>query len=163
VEGSVRGGGLGGVRRPARCALPEAGPAGIARHAGTPPKQDDGGFAGLMRWASVVPAQDMAQLLEEEFFGKWQDALCRWLWAAKPTAGEAVAWHEGWKRLLTPELLAEERVRVPIEAGLQKISRAAQGLQICRRERDQHGSEAHSCRSTSRWRAVVGSGSNKRR
>jgi tuftelin-interacting protein 11 len=119
----------------------------------TPPKQEDGGFAGVMRWASVVSVQDMAQLLEEEFFGKWQDALCRWLWAAKPTVGEAIAWHEGWKRLLTPELLAEERVSVPIESGLQKINRA---------ERRQHASEAHSCCSRSRRRAVVSNRTNKR-
>ncbi|RLM74530.1 hypothetical protein C2845_PM15G14140 [Panicum miliaceum] len=124
----------------------------------TPPKQEDGGFGGVMRWLSVVPARDMARLLEEEgFFGKWQDALCRWLWAARPTVAEATAWHEGWKRLLTPELLADERVRVPIEAGLLKISRAAQGLEIYRPPgREQHAGQANSWRYRSRRRAAFG-------
>lgn len=128
-----------------------------------PPEQDDGGFRGMMRWApSVVSESDMALLLEDEFFGKWQDALCRWLWAARPTVAEAMAWHEGWKRLLTPELLADERVRVPIEAGLQQISRAAQGLEIYRPPgRRQHAGEAHSCRYRSRGRAPVGHGRNR--
>ncbi|KAJ1271851.1 hypothetical protein BS78_06G157500 [Paspalum vaginatum] len=128
----------------------------------TPPKQEDDGFGGVMRWAPVVSARDMAQLLQEEFFGKWHDALCRWLWDARPKAGEAIAWHQGWKRLLTPELLADERVRVPIEAGLQTISRAAQGLEVYRPGQGQHAGEAHSWRSRSRRRAVVGCG-NKRR
>ncbi|XP_039818664.1 septin and tuftelin-interacting protein 1 homolog 1-like [Panicum virgatum] len=130
----------------------------------TPPKQEDGGFGGVMRWLSVVPARDMARLLEEEdFFGKWQDALCRWLWAARPTVVEATAWHEGWKRLLTPELLADERVRVPIEAGLQKISRAAQGrLEIYRPPgREQHAGQANSWRYRSRRRAVFSRGGNR--
>ncbi|XP_034604767.2 septin and tuftelin-interacting protein 1 homolog 1 [Setaria viridis] len=130
----------------------------------TPPEQDDGGFRGMMRWApSVVSASDMARLLEEEFFGKWQDALCRWLWAARPTVAEAMAWHERWKRFLTPELLADERVRVPIEAGLEKISRAAQGLEIYRPPgRGQHAREVYSCRYRSRGRAGVGCGRNRR-
>ncbi|XP_025825363.1 septin and tuftelin-interacting protein 1 homolog 1-like [Panicum hallii] len=130
----------------------------------TPPKQEDGGFGGVMRWLSVVPARDMARLLEEEgFLGKWQDALCRWLWAARPTVAEATAWHEGWKRLLTPELLADERVRAPIEAGLQKISRAAQGLEIYRPPgREQHAGQASSWRYRSRRRAAFGRGGNSR-
>ena len=129
----------------------------------TPPKQEDGGFGEVMRWLSVVPARDMARLLEEEdFFGKWQDALCRWLWAARPTVVEATAWHEGWKRLLTPELLADERVRVPIEAGLQKISRAAQGLEIYRPPGwEQRAGQANSWRYRSRRRAVFSRGGNR--
>ncbi|RLM66264.1 hypothetical protein C2845_PM16G11000 [Panicum miliaceum] len=125
---------------------------------------EDGGFGGVMRWLSVVPARDMARLLEEEgFLGKWQDALCRWLWAARPTVAEATAWHEGWKRLLTPELLADERVRAPIEAGLQKISRAAQGLEIYRPPgREQHAGQASSWRYRSRRRAAFGRGGNNR-
>ncbi|CAL5068853.1 unnamed protein product [Urochloa decumbens] len=88
----------------------------------TLPRQDDDGFRGVMRWSpAVVSVGDMARLLEEEFFGEWMDALCRWLWAERPTVAETTAWHEWWKRLLTPELLADERVRVPIEVGLQKI------------------------------------------
>ncbi|CAN6235604.1 unnamed protein product [Urochloa humidicola] len=136
----------------------------------TPPRQEEeeeeeDGFRGVMRWApAVVPAREMARMLEEEgFFGKWLDALCRWLWAARPTVAEATAWHEGWKRLLAPELLADERVRVPLEAGLQKIGQAAQGLEIYRPPgRGQHAGEARSCRYRSRGRAAVGWGRNKR-
>ncbi|CAL5015975.1 unnamed protein product [Urochloa decumbens] len=129
----------------------------------TPPRQDDDGFRGVMRWApAVVSVGDMARLLEE-FFGKWMDALCRWLWAERPTVAEATAWHEWWRRLLTPELLADERVRVPIEVGLQKISCAAQGLEIYRPPgQGQHGGEARSCRYRSRGRAAVGWRRNKR-
>ncbi|CAN6240123.1 unnamed protein product [Urochloa humidicola] len=130
----------------------------------TPPRQEkDDGFRGVMRWApAVVSAGDMARLLEEEFFVKWLDALCLWLWAARPTVAEATAWHEGWKRLLTPELLTDERVRVPLEAGLQKISQAAQCLETYGPPGRQYTGDDRSCRYRSRGRAAVGWGRNKR-
>ncbi|KAL6651032.1 hypothetical protein ACP70R_009957 [Stipagrostis hirtigluma subsp. patula] len=129
-----------------------------------PPEQEDGAFRAVMTWAPVVPARDVARLLEEEFFGGWLDALCRWLRAARPTVGEAVAWHQGWKRLLTPELLADERVQAPLEAGLSMISRSAQGLEISRPGWDwgQNAGEAHSCRYRSRRRAALSCGNNNR-
>ena len=60
-------------------------------------------------------------------------------------------------------LLADERVRVPIEAGLQKISRAAQGrLEIYRPPgREQHAGQANSWRYRSRRRAVFSRGGNR--
>jgi tuftelin-interacting protein 11 len=119
-----------------------------------PPDQDGGAFRGVMRWASVVESRDMARLLDEEFFAKWLDALCRWLLAERPDVEEAVAWHQGWKRLLTPELLADERVRVSLEAGLVMISRSAQGLEISGPglRWDQHAGRTHPCRYRSRRR-----------
>uniref|UniRef100_A0ACD5YJB7 Uncharacterized protein n=1 Tax=Avena sativa TaxID=4498 RepID=A0ACD5YJB7_AVESA len=56
--------------------------------------------------------RDVVSVLEEElFFDRHQDALRHSLQsAAKPSLSEAVAWCVGWKKLFTPELLAQERV-----------------------------------------------------
>ncbi|TVU15278.1 hypothetical protein EJB05_38789, partial [Eragrostis curvula] len=113
-------------------------------------------FRAVMRWASIVEARDVARLLDEEFFGRWLDALRRWLLNARPEAQEAVAWHEGWRRLMTPELLADERVRVPLEAGLVMIRRWEQGLPIGRSgQRGAHAGEARSCSDRSRRRGNI--------
>ncbi|KAK3142097.1 hypothetical protein QOZ80_4BG0342170 [Eleusine coracana subsp. coracana] len=129
-----------------------------------PPSYGGGAFRAVMRWAAVVEARDVARLLHEEFFPKWTGALCRWLVDARPKVEEAVAWHEGWKRML----LADARVRGPIEVGLDMISRAAQGLEIDRPGGlgggGQHAAgEARSCRySRSRRRAWPGRENHKR-
>ncbi|KAF8702695.1 hypothetical protein HU200_032518 [Digitaria exilis] len=133
-------------------------------------EEEDGGLGWVVRWAPVVvSAPAMARLLEEEgFFGRWQDALRRWLWDERPGVEEALAWHEGWKRVLTPELLADDRVRVPIEVGLQTITRAAKGLGLGTDRalgpgRRQHAGEGESFRYVPPRRAPpVGYGRNRR-
>ncbi|KAM3412237.1 hypothetical protein ACQJBY_003745 [Aegilops geniculata] len=85
----------------------------------TPPKQIDSSFCTLMLWAPLVHVEDMVSILEaEQFFDKWEGALRHWLHAAKPSFGEATAWCTGWKKLFTPELLANERVLAHLEAGV---------------------------------------------
>ncbi|KAL6903683.1 hypothetical protein ACP4OV_004496 [Aristida adscensionis] len=122
-------------------------------------RRDHAAFAAVMGWAPAVPARDMARLLEEELFGVgggwWLDALRRWLRDARPTLREALAWHDGWKKLLTPELLADERVSAPLEAGLAVISDAAQGLEIGCPGRGQSAGEARSCCYGPRRRAAL--------
>ncbi|XP_037442218.1 septin and tuftelin-interacting protein 1 homolog 1-like [Triticum dicoccoides] len=84
----------------------------------TPPKQTDSSFRTLMLCAPLVHVEDMVLILEAElFFDKWEGALRHWLRAAKPSFGEATAWYTGWKKLFTPELLANERVLAHLEAG----------------------------------------------
>lgn len=134
----------------------------------TPPPSGGGGaFRAVMRWAAVVEARNVARLLDEEFFAGWTGALCRWLRGARPEeAAEAVAWHEGWKRMLTTELLADGRVREPLEAGLAMITRSAQGLEIVwppGLTGDRHAAgEASSWGYRPRSRAGVDRGKNKR-
>ncbi|KAL5213782.1 hypothetical protein ABZP36_002934 [Zizania latifolia] len=88
-------------------------------------------FPLVMKYgAPIVPARYMVPLLEAEFFGKWRHAVYRLLIGLRPLPEQAAAWYEGWKGLFTPELLADERVIVQLEAGLDMINRAAQGLEI---------------------------------
>nr|XP_020153242.2 septin and tuftelin-interacting protein 1 homolog 1-like [Aegilops tauschii subsp. strangulata] len=97
----------------------------------TPPKQNDDAFLEvIMKWAPLVRAEDMARLLEAEFFGRWRHALRHWLLAAKPATREAVEWCNGWGRAFTPELREDERVHARLEAGIDMVNSAAQGLEI---------------------------------
>lgn len=76
-----------------------------------------------MLWAPLVHAEDMVLILEAElFFDKWKGALRHWLHAAKPSFGEAITWCTGWKKLFTPELLADERVLAHLEAGVDIVN-----------------------------------------
>jgi tuftelin-interacting protein 11 len=84
----------------------------------TPPKQIDPSFRAAMHWAPLLPVDDVVSVLEEElFFDRYEDALRHWLRsAAKPSLSEACAWCVGWKKLFTPELLAQERVVARLDA-----------------------------------------------
>uniref|UniRef100_A0A0D9ZN38 GCF C-terminal domain-containing protein n=1 Tax=Oryza glumipatula TaxID=40148 RepID=A0A0D9ZN38_9ORYZ len=83
-----------------------------------------------MRWASIVPVKYMVPLLIQGFFKKWMYANYRYLMGERSRLDEAMAWYEVWKRLFTLELLAEKRVVVHVEASLDMINRATQGLEI---------------------------------
>ncbi|EAY94829.1 hypothetical protein OsI_16619 [Oryza sativa Indica Group] len=92
--------------------------------------QNNNFFPLVMRWASIVPVKYMVPLLIQGFFKKWMYANYRYLMGERPRLDEAMAWYEVWKGLFTPELLAEKRVVVHVEAGLDMINRATQGLEI---------------------------------
>ena len=92
----------------------------------TPPKQIDIKFRTVMEWAPLVRTEDAVSILEQEFFGKWESALRHWLQSAKTSPGEADAWCTGWKKLVTPELLAENRGLAHVEAGLENGARGMQ-------------------------------------
>ncbi|CAM0942998.1 unnamed protein product [Alopecurus aequalis] len=94
----------------------------------TPPKQTDPSFRMLMFWSHLVRLEDVVSILEESFFDKWEDAIRHWMLAARPPLAEATAWCNGWKKLFTPELLADEGVLARLEAGLAVVDRAAQDL-----------------------------------
>ncbi|KAI5015103.1 hypothetical protein ZWY2020_056493 [Hordeum vulgare] len=95
----------------------------------TPPKQTDPSFRTVMLWAPLMRAQDVVSILEaEHFFDKWEDALRHWLQAAKPSLGEATAWCTGWKKLFTPELLADQSVLAHLDAGLDMVDPVMQDL-----------------------------------
>ena len=97
----------------------------------TPQKQNADAFCEvMMKWAPLARAEDMVRLLEAEFFGRWRHALRHWLLAAKPATREAVEWCNGWGRAFTPELREDERVHARLEAGIDMVNRAAQGLEI---------------------------------
>ncbi|KAM0896470.1 hypothetical protein ACQ4PT_023173 [Festuca glaucescens] len=84
-----------------------------------PPKQMDPSFHTVMQWAPLVPAKIVVPILEEElFFDRFEDELRHWLQSGtgKPSSEEAVAWCAGWKKLFTPELLADERVLARMDA-----------------------------------------------
>ena len=88
----------------------------------TPPKQTVSSFCTVMFWTRLAGAQNVVSILEaESFFDKWEGALRHWLLAARPPIAEATAWCNGWKDLFPPELLADERVRAHLEAGLAMV------------------------------------------
>ncbi|KAF2951033.1 hypothetical protein DAI22_01g232200 [Oryza sativa Japonica Group] len=92
--------------------------------------QNNNFFPLVMRWASIVPVKYMVPLLIQGFFKKWMYANYRYLMGERPRLDEAMAWYEVWKGLFTPELLAEKRVVMQLEAGLDMINRVMQGLEI---------------------------------
>ncbi|XP_044453460.1 septin and tuftelin-interacting protein 1 homolog 1-like [Triticum aestivum] len=95
----------------------------------TPPKQTDSSLHMAMLWAPLLHAEDVLSILEEtEFFDKWESALRHWLQSAKPSYGEAVAWCTGWKKLFTPELLADEHVLARLDAGAAMVDQETQDL-----------------------------------
>ncbi|KAM0895386.1 hypothetical protein ACQ4PT_023854 [Festuca glaucescens] len=97
----------------------------------TAPRQNDESFEKvIMKWAPLVRQDDMLELLEAEFFDRWQKALRHWLVSAGRPTGEAMEWCRGWKRLFTPELLADERVLACLEEGVDMVNCLAEGQQI---------------------------------
>ncbi|XP_057539696.1 septin and tuftelin-interacting protein 1 homolog 1-like isoform X1 [Amaranthus tricolor] len=86
-------------------------------------------FHWVMTWASSVPIHHMVNLLEIHFFSKWQQVLYHWL-STSPNFEEVMQWYLGWKELIPPELLANERVRNQLNLGLDMMNRAAEGLEV---------------------------------
>uniref|UniRef100_A0A0E0BV96 G-patch domain-containing protein n=1 Tax=Oryza glumipatula TaxID=40148 RepID=A0A0E0BV96_9ORYZ len=87
-------------------------------------------FNWVMIWASAIPVHHMVHMLEVDFFSKWQQVLYHWLCSPNPDFNEIMNWYKGWKGLFPPELLANERIRMLLTAGLDMMNRAAEGLEV---------------------------------
>jgi tuftelin-interacting protein 11 len=87
-------------------------------------------FNLVMLWASTIPVQHMVRMLEVDFFSKWHQVMYHWLCSPNPDFNEIVSWYKGWKALLPPELLANERIRMLLALGLDMMNQAAEGLEV---------------------------------
>lgn len=86
-------------------------------------------FRWVMSWGSAVPIHHMVALLEAGFFVKWRQVLYNWLCSA-PDFEEVTQWYLGWKSLLTPELLANEKVRWHLQSALDMMDQAVEGMPV---------------------------------
>ncbi|XBH67445.1 hypothetical protein VPH35_095827 [Triticum aestivum] len=87
-------------------------------------------FNSVMIWASAVPVHHMVHMLEVDFFSKWQQVLYHWLCSPNPDFNEITNWYKGWRGLFPPELLANERIRMLLTAGLEMMNQAAEGVEL---------------------------------
>uniref|UniRef100_A0ACD5ZY40 Uncharacterized protein n=1 Tax=Avena sativa TaxID=4498 RepID=A0ACD5ZY40_AVESA len=87
-------------------------------------------FNWVMIWSSAVPVHHMVHMLEVDFFSKWQQVLYHWLCSPNPDFNEIMNWYKGWRGLFPPELLANERIRMLLTAGLEMMNQAAEGLEL---------------------------------
>lgn len=86
-------------------------------------------FRWVMAWGMAVPIQHMAAMLEAVFFPKWHQVLYHWL-CSTPNFDEVTQWYLGWKSQLTPELLANERIRRQLQVALDMMDQAVEGMPV---------------------------------
>lgn len=63
-----------------------------------------------MEWNELVRPPLMADLLDQHFFPKWLQVLTVWLNTC-PNYDQVMAWYSGWKSVIPPHLLEEQRVK----------------------------------------------------
>ncbi|RRT51970.1 hypothetical protein B296_00050772 [Ensete ventricosum] len=94
-----------------------------------PANQNLDQFNWVMMWASVIPIHHMVHMLEVDFFSKWQQVLYHWL-CSNPNYNEVMQWYMGWKGLFPAEVLANERIRMLLSAGLDMMNQAVEGMEV---------------------------------
>ena len=86
-------------------------------------------FCWVMAWGKAIPIHHMVALLEASFFMKWHQVLYNWL-CSTPNFEEVTDWYLGWKKLLTSNLLANERVRWHLQSALDMMNQAVEGMPV---------------------------------
>ncbi|XP_073974704.1 septin interacting protein 1 [Rhodnius prolixus] len=80
----------------------------------------------VMEWNELVRPPLMADLLDQHFFPKWLQVLTVWLNTC-PNYDQVMAWYSGWKSVIPPHLLEEQRVKDQLRNALELMSRSVGG------------------------------------
>ncbi|KAG5559090.1 hypothetical protein RHGRI_008868 [Rhododendron griersonianum] len=123
-----------------------------------PGDQNPDQFNLVKTWATVIPIHHAIHLMDV-FFDKWQQVLYHWL-CSNPNFDEVKNWYLDWKKMLPPELLANEHVRYRLSLALDMMNEAVEGREVVQpgsRERKfeaQQNAAAHSRASVSLGSAI---------
>jgi tuftelin-interacting protein 11 len=93
----------------ARCILPKLHQLLRTKFTVNPHQQDVEPFQAVMGWVELFPQRVLLQLLRQEFFPRWFQALHTWLSSA-PDLDEVRKWYLGWKYMIPAPLRAHPNV-----------------------------------------------------
>jgi tuftelin-interacting protein 11 len=93
----------------ARCILPKLHQLLRTKFTVNPHQQDVEPFQAVMGWVELFPQRVLLQLLRQEFFPRWLQALHTWLSSA-PDLDEVRKWYLGWKHMIPAPLRAHPNV-----------------------------------------------------
>ncbi|KAM7351847.1 septin interacting protein 1 [Cochliomyia hominivorax] len=88
-----------------------------------PLQQDLEPWNQVWEWHELIPAIQMAQLLDKYFFPKWMQVLVLWL-NQSPDYSEISRWYSGWKSMFSEEILREPSVKEHLRRALEIMHRA---------------------------------------
>lgn len=86
-----------------------------------PAHQDLAPLESVTAWAGCLSDALLASVLEQGLFPQWHAVLQHWL-AAGGDRDEITRWFLGWRALLPQDLLAHDKIRAQLNAGLNAIN-----------------------------------------
>ncbi|GAA5873748.1 hypothetical protein JCM8547_005938 [Rhodosporidiobolus lusitaniae] len=78
---------------------------------------------GVLEWRGLLRSKMVSQVLEQEFFPKWGEALWRWL-VAEPSFEQVAEWYSWWKSYFPEDVVALSGVSRGFRKGLDLMNQA---------------------------------------